>query len=95
MTDAQAGTLVLRNEAGDYFLVSQEMVEHGRVPDAHKAALEQLLAEADGDVSGYIVGTVYGVIGVLNAGATAIGNFVASGAQAAATGQAVGAAIPR
>jgi hypothetical protein len=93
MTDAQAGTLVLKNKAGDYFLVSQAMVEHGRVPDEHKAALEQPLAEADGDVSGYIVGATYGLIGILNAGATALGNFVAGAAEAQATGQAIGGAI--
>ena len=53
MTDAQTDqpiTLVLKNTAGDYFVVSQAILEQCRLPAERAAELEQLLANADGDV---------------------------------------------
>ena len=60
MTDARAATLVLKNEAGDYFLIPQDVVERGRVPAEHRAELEQAIAAAQGsadgdDVQGHIL----------------------------------------
>jgi hypothetical protein len=46
MTNEQMRTLVLKDAAGNYFLVSQETVEQGRVPEEHRAAVERLVAEA-------------------------------------------------
>lgn len=67
MTNAQTGTLVLQDGAGDYFLVPQETLEQGRVPGEHKAEVERLVAEAaqggaDGeDVQGYFsLGILFG-----------------------------------
>jgi hypothetical protein len=53
MTDAESYTLVFKNDAGDYFLLPQEMLERGRVPAEQKGELEQLIAQAD-DVQGHI-----------------------------------------
>jgi hypothetical protein len=46
MANAQTGTLVLKDAAGNYFLVSPETVEQGRVPEEHRAEVERLVAEA-------------------------------------------------
>jgi hypothetical protein len=46
MTDAQIGTLVLKDATGNYFLVAQATVEQGRVPEEHRAEVERLVAEA-------------------------------------------------
>jgi len=69
MTNAETGTLVLKNQAGDYFLVPQETLERGRVPAEHTAEVEEAIAGGQGgtggdDVEGYalvfIVGFVIG-----------------------------------
>jgi hypothetical protein len=52
MTNAEAGVLVLKNQAGEYFLLPWETLEQGRVPAEHRAEVEQVLGEA-GDVSGF------------------------------------------
>src|SRR5688500_6210765 len=51
MTIEQTNTLVLKDHAGSYYLVSQEMLEGSRVPGERNAELEQLIAAAaqDGD----------------------------------------------
>jgi len=49
MTNELVPTLVLKDAAGDYFLVPQEMLERGRVPAEHNAEVEQLLTGAGGD----------------------------------------------
>jgi len=46
MTNEQTGTLVLKDAAGSYFLVSQEALERGRVPEERKDEVERLVAEA-------------------------------------------------
>jgi hypothetical protein len=80
MTTEQATTLIFRNEAGDYLLVPRETLERGRVPDDHKTGIERLLAEADGDVSGYMVATTYTLLRAISTGAKAIGDFTADAA---------------
>jgi hypothetical protein len=52
-TDQQTNALVLKDQAGDYFLVPQAVVEQGRVPQERRAELEQIIAEGQ-DVQGYI-----------------------------------------
>jgi hypothetical protein len=79
MTNAQAGTLVFKNAAGDYFLVPQEVLEQGRVPAEHRAEVEQAIAAAqDGagedDVQGHILPLIFGLAAI--AGMT--GGFVAT-----------------
>ncbi|MGH2598401.1 MAG: hypothetical protein ACRDJ9_03335, partial [Dehalococcoidia bacterium] len=55
MTNEQGGMLVLRDNAGEYYLLPQEALERSRVPAEHKAEVERLLAEAQGgDVSGHM-----------------------------------------
>jgi len=53
MTTDSQGTLVLKDEAGDYFLLPQTMLERGRVSEEHKAEVEQLIQ--DMDVSGHFM----------------------------------------
>ena len=43
MTGEQSGTLVLKDSAGTYYLVPQEMLERGRVPRERNAELEQFI----------------------------------------------------
>ncbi|MGH2598396.1 MAG: hypothetical protein ACRDJ9_03310 [Dehalococcoidia bacterium] len=68
MTDTETRTLVLKNEAGDYFLLRQEVLERGRVPEEHKAEVERLVAEAQGDDvsghAGFLAGVFTGVLGM-------------------------------
>ncbi|MGH2584072.1 MAG: hypothetical protein ACRDJE_04090 [Dehalococcoidia bacterium] len=53
-TDEQFGVLVFKNEAGDYFLVPQELLERGRVPAERTAEVERLIAASD-DTGGYAI----------------------------------------
>jgi len=58
MINAETSTLVFKDGAGEYYLLPQEALERGRVPEEHKAEVERLLATAtdakDGaDVQGY------------------------------------------
>jgi hypothetical protein len=61
MTNPQSNTLVLKDPAGSYFLLSEETLEQGRVPAEHTAEIERLIVEAaqdgtDGeDVRGHAV----------------------------------------
>jgi len=80
MTTEQTGTLVFKDEAGDYFLVAKETLERARVPAEHKAEVERLLTEPGADLSGYMVSTTYTLFRVLGAGAKAIGDFTADAA---------------
>jgi hypothetical protein len=52
VTDEQGLSLVLKNDAGDYFLVPQETLTGIRVPEDQKAQIEQLIPEQQ-DVQGY------------------------------------------
>jgi len=66
MTTEQAATLVLKDGTGSYYLVSQETLELGRIPDEHKTAFEQAIATAqcgaDGDTQGFMMVPVVRVI---------------------------------
>jgi len=74
MTNAQASTLVLKDEAGSYYLVSQETLEQGRVPAERAAELEGLLAAAtqgsagEADAHGYALPLAFAFAGVLMGG---------------------------
>jgi hypothetical protein len=53
MTTTQANVLVLKDQSGNYFLVPEELLKQGRVPEEHKAEMEQLVNDAD--VSGHFL----------------------------------------
>jgi hypothetical protein len=53
MTTEQAKVLVLKDSAGSYYLVPEEILERGRVPQEHMAELEQHVNDAD--VSGHSI----------------------------------------
>jgi hypothetical protein len=53
MTDEQTTALVLKDGTGNYFLVPQEALEQGRVPEERKAQIEQLMREQD-DTQGHL-----------------------------------------
>lgn len=67
MTSTRAGTLVLKDQAGSYFLVSQETLAQGRVPEQQRGELERLTADtaqgggAGDDVQGHLFGAVFWV----------------------------------
>jgi hypothetical protein len=56
MMASRSRTLIVKDGAGSYFLLSQETLEQGRVPEEHTAAVERLMAAVSvgGDaVQGY------------------------------------------
>ena len=55
--NAQTGTLVLKDGAGDYYLLPLAALERGRVREEDKPRLEQIIAEQD-DVHGHLIGLV-------------------------------------
>lgn len=58
MTNEQIAVLVLKDQAGGYFLVPRTALEQGRVPEEHRAEVEQAIAAggSDGDdVQGYFL----------------------------------------
>ncbi len=79
-TDVKTIVLVLQDGAGNYFLLPLEVLERGRVPEEQNAEVERLLAEADADVSGYVVATTYTLFRAINLGAKALGDFTADAA---------------
>jgi hypothetical protein len=83
MTSERTNMLVFKDQAGDYFLLPQGMIERGRVPEEHKVEVERLLVEADEDVSGYIVATTYTFLQAVNLGMQAIGDVTGDAAKAA------------
>ncbi|MGH2604556.1 MAG: hypothetical protein ACRDJ9_34850 [Dehalococcoidia bacterium] len=83
MTTERARWLVFTDQAGEYYLLPQETLEQGRIPAEHKAEVERLLADADADVSGYMVATTYTLLHVVNTGLKAIGDVTADAAKAA------------
>jgi hypothetical protein len=54
MANEEGVTLVLKDGAGNYFLVSEETLEQGRVPEARTPELERILAEQQ-EVQGYVL----------------------------------------
>jgi hypothetical protein len=63
MTNEQTSTLVFKDATGNYFLVPQDALERGRVPEVRKAEVEQIIAaqgSATGDdTEGYILPLIY------------------------------------
>lgn len=47
MTTAQPSALVLKDEAGNYFLLTEALLEQRRIPEEHKAGVEQLVNDAN------------------------------------------------
>ena len=72
MTTDQTTTLVLKDQAGDYYLVPQELLERGRVPQEQTAEVERLIAEQP-DVQGYGGPLVFLTVCVAIADAAMIG----------------------
>jgi len=55
MTTQNSQTLILRDQKGDFFLVSGETVQAGRVPEDKKQALQEAISGGGaGEVSGYL-----------------------------------------
>jgi len=52
MTTEQTNTLVLKDSAGSYYLVPQELLEQVRIPAEHTAELEGQIAAATQDSAG-------------------------------------------
>jgi hypothetical protein len=71
MTNTQSNTLVLKDQAGEYYLLPQETLERGRIPEEHKVEVEHLIAEQQ-DVQGYIWNFI--LMRVLTTGAALIAN---------------------
>ena len=67
MADTQTGTLVLRDDEGNYFLVPHETVEQGRVPAEHKAEVERLIREQE-DVHGHMLHALFTPLAVIVVG---------------------------
>ena len=78
MTTASKDLLVLKSEAGEYFVLPQELLERGRVPAEHTADAERAFASAQAeDVEGHLnfpkIEFEYRFVGTLVGGGTAIG----------------------
>ena len=68
MAEAKTGTLVLRDGAGNYYLVTQETVERGRVAEEDKAEVERAIEAVQGgagadDVEGHVLPLVAFAVG--------------------------------
>ncbi|MGH2602247.1 MAG: hypothetical protein ACRDJ9_23040 [Dehalococcoidia bacterium] len=51
MTTDQIDTLIIKDQSGNYFLMPEELLKQGRVPEQHTAEVEQIVNDAD--VSGH------------------------------------------
>ncbi|MBI2761504.1 MAG: hypothetical protein HYX51_08775 [Chloroflexi bacterium] len=75
MTNAQTGTLVLKDRAGSYFLVTPETLEQSRVPEERRPELERLITTAaqggGDDVQGYVIPAI--VVGMILGDAFLVG----------------------
>jgi hypothetical protein len=59
MTTEVHNVIVFTDQAGEYFLLPQELLEQGRVPAEHRVEVKRLVSETEGDdVAGHMVGTV-------------------------------------
>jgi hypothetical protein len=54
MTTTETSALVFKDQAGEYYLVPQETLAQGRVPEERKAQIEHLIAEQQ-DAQGYAI----------------------------------------
>lgn len=71
MADTQSNVLVLKDTAGSYIALPEEVLAQYRLPHAHDDEVERLLTEAD-DVHGHldeleyrIIGTIFGIAGLV------------------------------
>jgi hypothetical protein len=89
-TNGQHVALVLKDGAGNYFLVPKETLEQGRVPAEHTAEVEQLIAAGgpDEDTQGFFFPLVYGIAMTVG---FAAGYF---GTKAAIEGSGSGGGVP-
>lgn len=77
MVDEQAATLVFRDQAGEYYLLSQATLEQGRVPAEQKAEIERIVGEvASDDVAGHNPFLVGVFVGAILGGGTAVSTIV-------------------
>jgi hypothetical protein len=96
MTNDQTIGLVLRDGAGDYYLVPRETLERGRVPAEQRAEVEEWLAESE--VSGYSARNLYEVattiVWAVELGANTIGKVLADMAFEASYGSPDSPTVP-
>ena len=85
--------LLLKNEAGDYYVLPLELLERGRVPAEQIAEAEYVFAAAtDDDVTGHLslsftkIGYQYRLAGTLFGGSPAIGALFSDVANSAVIG---------
>ena len=73
MTMQTTQAILLRDGDGTFYLISQQAMESGRVPDSKKQALEQAISS---DVSGYLfnANTFQNAFAGLTQGNTNVGN---------------------
>lgn len=81
MTNTETGTLVLRDQAGSYYLVPLETLEQGRVPADQKAQIEQRIAEQR-DVQGHMLHALLTPLAIIVTGAVLIGRELNKGIEA-------------
>jgi hypothetical protein len=67
MTNAQTNMLVLKDNTGDYFLLPSATLEQGRVPEEHKAEIDQLIAEQQSDVHGHFWPVIFAIAEIASA----------------------------
>jgi hypothetical protein len=71
MTESQNTIVILKNEAGDYFLVPQATVEQGRVTEGQKVELEWLIGEQE-DARGHMLHALFTPLAVITVGVVLI-----------------------
>jgi hypothetical protein len=47
MTQAQTNALVVKDSTGNLYLVAQETLEQGRIPEEHRAEVERMTSDED------------------------------------------------
>lgn len=75
MTNEQSIAMVVKNQAGDYFIIPQELLQGIRVPEEQKAQIEQLIAEQQ-DAQGYIWHALLTPLAVIITGGVLIGREI-------------------
>ena len=93
MTTTPKDMLLLKDEAGDYYVLPQELLERGRVPAEQTAEAERAFAAAEAvDVAGHLslnfakIKFEYRFVGTLVGGSSAIGAMVSNFAPGADVG---------
>ena len=93
MTTTPKDMLLLKDEAGDYYVLPQELLKRGRVPAEQTAEAERAFAAAEADdVAGHLslnfpkIKFEYRFVGTLVGGSPAIGAMVSNFAPGADVG---------